>query len=254
MTEDVVNQESPKYLFAKPLTSKKERIGAAEGIREKLEEVLLEKNIGKEKRAKAIEYANELIYQQVSLGILDNNQRIDGRKPEEIRSISCQVGVLPRVHGSAVFSRGETQVLSVITLGAPGSEQYLDTMEKNIRKYFMHHYNFRPFCTGEAKPIRFTGRREIGHGSLAEKGMLPIIPNTEKFPYTVRIVSEVLSSNGSSSMASLCASVMASMDAGIISGFVSKIVVSKQSVVSRSYCNFSLKFFPGFKQIRAGQQ
>jgi len=215
MTEDVVNQEAPKYLFAKPLTSKKERIGAAEGIRQKLEEILLEKNIGKEKRAKAIEYANELIYQQVSLGILDNNQRIDGRKPEEIRSMSCQVGVLPRVHGSAVFSRGETQVLSVITLGAPGSEQYLDTMEKNIRKYFMHHYNFRPFCTGEAKPIRFTGRREIGHGSLAEKGMLPIIPDTEKFPYTVRIVSEVLSSNGSSSMASLCASVMASMDAGI---------------------------------------
>ncbi len=215
MTEEVVTKEAPKYLFAKPLKSKQERIQAAEKIREKLEEFLLEKNIGKEKRTKAIEYANKLIYKQVSLGILDNSQRIDGRKLDEIRPVSCSVGILPRVHGSAIFNRGETQVLSVITLGAPGSEQYLDTMEKNIRKHFIHHYNFRPFCTGEAKPIRFTGRREIGHGALAEKGMLSMIPDIEKFPYMIRIVSEVLSSNGSSSMASLCASVLASMDAGI---------------------------------------
>ncbi len=215
ITEDFVNHEASKYLFDQPLKSKQERIGAVDKIREKLEEVLLEKNIGKEKRVKAIEYANKLIYRQVTLGILDKGKRIDGRKFEEIRSINCQVGVLPRVHGSAIFSRGETQVLSVVTLGAPGSEQYIDTMEKNVRKYFMHHYNFRPFCTGEAKPVRFTGRREIGHGCLAEKGMLSMIPDKAEFPYTVRIVSEVLSSNGSSSMASLCASVMASMDAGI---------------------------------------
>jgi len=215
ITEDIISQETPKYLFTKPLKSKQERIGAVEKIREKLENLLLEKNIGKEKRTKAIEYANKLIYKQISLGILDKGQRIDGRKFSEIRSLDCAVGVLPQVHGSAIFSRGETQVLSVITLGAPGSEQYLDTMEENTRKYFMHHYNFRPFCTGETKPIRSTGRREIGHGALAEKGMLPIIPEIEKFPYTVRIVSEVLSSNGSSSMASLCASVLASMDAGI---------------------------------------
>jgi len=215
ITEDIISQETPKYLFTKPLKNKQERIGAVEKIREKLENLLLEKNIGKEKRTKAIEYANKLIYKQISLGILDKGQRIDGRKFSEIRSLDCAVGVLPQVHGSAIFSRGETQVLSVITLGAPGSEQYLDTMEENTRKYFMHHYNFRPFCTGEAKPVRFTGRREIGHGCLAEKGMLSVIPDKEKFPYTVRIVSEVLSSNGSSSMASLCASVMASMDAGI---------------------------------------
>ena len=215
MTEDIVNKEAPKYLFSELLKSRKNRIGAAEKIREKAEEVLLEKNIGKEKRAKAIDYANELIYQQVSLGILDKDKRIDGRKLDEIRQISCSAGVVPRVHGSALFSRGETQVLSIITLGAPGSEQYLDTMEENIRKPFMHHYNFPPFCTGETKPMRSTSRREIGHGALAEKGMLPIIPDREGFPYTIRIVSEVLSSNGSSSMASLCASVLAAMDAGI---------------------------------------
>lgn len=215
MTEDIVNKEAPKYLFSELLKSKKDRIGAAEKIREKLEEVLLEKNIGKEKRSKAIDYANELIYHQVSLGILDKDKRIDGRKLDEIRQISCSAGVVPRVHGSALFSRGETQVLSIITLGAPGSEQYLDTMEENIRKPFMHHYNFPPFCTGETKPMRSTSRREIGHGALAEKGMLPIIPDREGFPYTIRIVSEVLSSNGSSSMASLCASVLAAMDAGI---------------------------------------
>jgi len=215
MTEDIVNKEAPKYLFSELLKSRKDRIGAAEKIREKLEEILLEKNIGKEKRAKAIEYANELIYHQVSLGILDKDKRVDGRKLNEIRPISCSAGVLPRVHGSALFSRGETQVLSVVTLGAPGSEQYLDTMEENIRKPFMHHYNFPPFCTGEVKPMRSTSRREIGHGALVEKGMLPVMPDREGFPYTVRIVSEVLSSNGSSSMASLCASVLATMDAGI---------------------------------------
>ena len=215
MTEDIVNKEAPKYLFSELLKSRKDRIEAAEKIREKLEEILLEKNIGKEKRAKAIEYANELIYRQVSLGILDKDKRVDGRKLNEIRPISCSAGVLPRVHGSALFSRGETQVLSVVTLGAPGSEQYLDTMEENIRKPFMHHYNFPPFCTGEAKPMRSTSRREIGHGALVEKGMLPVMPGRKGFPYTVRIVSEVLSSNGSSSMASLCASVLATMDAGI---------------------------------------
>ncbi len=215
MTEDIVNKEAPKYLFSELLKSRKDRIGAAEKTRAKLEEILLEKNIGKEKRTKAIEYANELIYHQVSLGILDKDKRIDGRKLDEIRPISCSAGVLPRVHGSALFARGETQVLSIVTLGAPGSEQYLDTMEENIRKPFMHHYNFPPFCTGETKPMRSTSRREIGHGALAEKGMLPIIPDREGFPYTIRIVSEVLSSNGSSSMASLCASVLASMDAGI---------------------------------------
>jgi len=215
MVEGIIDKEAPKYLFSELLKSKKDRIKAVGEIKERLEEVLLSKNIGKEKRAKAIEYANELIYRQVSLGILDKDKRIDGRKLNEIRPITCSAGVLPRVHGSALFSRGETQVLSVVTLGVPGSEQYLDTMEENIRKPFMHHYNFPPFCTGESRAMRSTSRREIGHGALVERGMLPIIPGREGFPYTVRIVSEVLSSNGSSSMASVCASVLAAMDAGI---------------------------------------
>lgn len=215
MTEEIVAKEAPLHLFAKPLLSKQDRIGAAEKIRQKIEEVLEAENIGKEKRAKAIEYANKLIYREVSLAILDKKQRIDGRQLDEVRPLKCEVGPLPRVHGSAVFSRGETQVMSIVTLGSPGSEQYLDTMEEESRKRFMHHYNFPPFCTGEARPMRSTGRREIGHGALAEKGMLPIVPEEKDFPYTIRLVSEVLSSNGSSSMASLCASVLALMDAGI---------------------------------------
>ncbi|MCF7906966.1 polyribonucleotide nucleotidyltransferase [Patescibacteria group bacterium] len=215
MTEEIVSKEAPLCLFAKPLLSKQDRIGAAEKIRQKVEEVLEAENIGKEKRVKATEYANKLIYREVSSAILNEKKRIDGRKLDEVRPLNCEVGTLPRVHGSAVFSRGETQVMSIVTLGSPGSEQYLDTMEEESKKRFMHHYNFPPFCTGEARPMRSTGRREIGHGALAEKGMLPIIPEEEGFPYTIRLVSEVLSSNGSSSMASLCASVLALMDAGI---------------------------------------
>jgi polyribonucleotide nucleotidyltransferase len=215
ITEDIVKEQAPKYLFEKHLKTKEERIAAAEKIRAKLDEILLEKQIGKEKRVKAMEYANKLIYQQVSLGILNNNQRIDGRNLDEIRPIDCQVSVLPRVHGSAIFSRGETQVLSIVTLAAPGSEQYLDTMEESGRKRFMHHYNFPPFCSGEVKHLSSTGRREIGHGALAEKGIIPVLPPKENFPHTIRIVSEVLSSNGSTSMASVCASVLSAMDAGI---------------------------------------
>lgn len=215
ITEDIIKEQAPKYLFEKVLKTKEERIAAAEKIRTKLDEILLEKQIGKEKRVKAMEYANKLIYQQVSLGILDNNQRIDGRRLDEIRPLDCQVNVLPRVHGSAIFNRGETQVLSIITLAAPGSEQYLDTMEESGRKRFMHHYNFPPFCSGEVKHLSSTGRREIGHGALVEKGIVPVLPAKEDFPHTIRIVSEVLSSNGSTSMASVCASVLATMDAGI---------------------------------------
>ncbi len=215
ITKEIIKKEAPKYLFEQLLKTKEQRIGAAEKIRARLDELLIEKQIGKEKRTKVIEYANKLIYRQVSQAILDKDQRIDGRKLDEIRPINCQVGVLPRVHGSAIFSRGETQVLSIVTLGAPGAEQYLDTMEESGRKRFMHHYNFPPFCSGEVKPLRSTSRRETGHGSLVEKGLLPILPGKEDFPYTVRVVSEVLSSNGSTSMASVCASVLAVMDAGM---------------------------------------
>lgn len=147
--------------------------------------------------------------------ILEKEERPDGRKLDEVRPISCMVGVLPRTHGSALFTRGETQVLSIATLGAPGMEQVIDTMELDEKKRFMHHYNFPPFSVGEVRPMRGPGRREIGHGALAEKALVPAIPQKDDFPYTIRLVSEVFSSNGSSSMASTCASSLALMDAGV---------------------------------------
>ena len=213
--EEWVSKNAPEILFAKPLKTKAERIFAAGKIREELEKYLVSISLAKEKREKAQEYCNKLIYQEVSRGILENEKRIDGRKLDEIREIFMEVGVLPRTHGSAVFNRGETQVLSTITLGAPGMEQYLDTMEESGRKRFMHHYNFPPFCSGETSPLRTTGRRETGHGALVEKGLVPLIPSKDDFPYTIRVVSEVLSSNGSTSMASSCASILALMDGGV---------------------------------------
>lgn len=147
--------------------------------------------------------------------ILKKDERPDGRRFDEVRSISCRVGILPRTHGSALFTRGETQALTTVTLGAPGMEQIIDTMELDEKKRFMHHYNFPPFSVGEVRPMRGPGRREIGHGALAEKALLPVIPDKESFPYTVRLVSEILSSNGSSSMASACGSNLALLDAGV---------------------------------------
>ena len=156
-----------------------------------------------------------LLEKEVREAIITKNQRPDGRGLEELRPLSAEVGLLPRTHGSAMFTRGQTQVLSIVTLGSPGEEQFIETMETEGKKRFMHHYNFPPFCTGEIRPLRSVSRREIGHGALAEKAILPLIPNKEEFPYTIRVVSEVLSSNGSTSMASVCAASMALMDAGV---------------------------------------
>lgn len=141
--------------------------------------------------------------------------RPDGRKPQELRKISCQAGLLPRTHGSGLFARGQTKALSILTLGAPGDHQLLEGMEIVGKKRFMHHYNFPPYSVGEVKPMRGPGRREIGHGMLAEKALLPLVPSFDDFPYTVRIVTEILSSNGSTSMASVSASSLALMDAGV---------------------------------------
>lgn len=147
--------------------------------------------------------------------IIEESLRTDGRKPDEIRPVSCAVSVLPRTHGSALFTRGQTQVLNVCTLGAPRDVQILDGLGIEESKRFMHHYNFPPYSVGEAGFIRGPGRREIGHGALAERALEKIIPPEEKFPYTLRLVSEVLESNGSSSMASICAGSLALMDAGV---------------------------------------
>jgi polyribonucleotide nucleotidyltransferase len=147
--------------------------------------------------------------------IIEKGIRPDGRKIDEMREISCQVSVLPRTHGSAVFCRGQTKSLSILTLGAPGDVQLLEGMEISGKKRFMHHYNFPPYSTGEISPLKGPSRREIGHGMLVERALLPIIPDFEQFPYTIRVVSEILSSNGSTSMASACSSSLALMDAGV---------------------------------------
>jgi len=147
--------------------------------------------------------------------ILEDRKRPDGRGFSDIREIACEVGVLPRAHGSAIFTRGQTQVLTVATLGALGEEQRLEGLSPEESKRYMHHYNFPAFSVGEVRPMRGPGRREIGHGALAERGLLPVVPSEDKFPYTVRLVSEVLASNGSTSMASTCGSTLALMDAGV---------------------------------------
>ena len=142
--------------------------------------------------------------------------RPDGRKMDEIRPLSAEAGLLPRAHGSGLFQRGQTQVLSVLTLGSPGEEQVIDSMNREeITKRYIHQYNFPPFCVGDIRPLRGPGRREIGHGHLAERALIPVLPDTKDFPYTIRVVSEVLSSNGSSSQASICGSTLSLMDAGV---------------------------------------
>ena len=165
---------------------------------------------------KDIEYVlDAVIKDEVRRMIAVDKFRPDGRKTDEIRPISCQVGILPRVHGSGLFTRGQTQVLTVATLGTISENQILDGLGEEDSKRYIHHYNFPAFSVGEVRPIRGPGRREIGHGALAERALLPMIPDEDSFPYTIRLVSEVLESNGSTSQASVCGSTLALMDAGV---------------------------------------
>ena len=151
----------------------------------------------------------------VHQNIIKSDKRADGRKLDEIRNIETEAGLLPRTHGSGLFTRGQTRSLSILTLGPPGDVRLMDGMEMRGKKRFMHHYNFPPYSSGEVKPMRGPGRREIGHGMLAEKALFPLIPDADNFPYTIRIVTEILSSNGSTSMASVSSSSLALMDAGV---------------------------------------
>ncbi len=165
--------------------------------------------------------------------ILKEHKRPDGRKIDEIRPLSCEVGVLPRVHGSAIFTRGQTQVMSIVTLGMKSEEQILDGIDEETEKRYMHQYNFPSYSVGEARPSRGPGRREIGHGALAEKALVPVLPSEEEFPYAIRVVSEVLSSNGSTSQASICGSTLALMDAGVpirkpVAGISTGLVTDKE--------------------------
>ncbi|KAA0227116.1 polyribonucleotide nucleotidyltransferase [candidate division KSB1 bacterium] len=163
--------------------------------------------------------AQELIHkiekQLVRKMIIEKGRRLDGRGPQDIRQITCEVGVLPRVHGTSLFTRGQTQVLAAVTLGTKVDEQKMDELEGEFYKSYMLHYNFPPFSVGEIRPFRGPGRREIGHGNLAERSLKPVMPNEGTFPYTVRVVADVLESNGSSSMATVCSGSLALMDAGV---------------------------------------
>ena len=167
--------------------------------------------------------------------ILEEKKRIDGRSLSEIRPISCEVGILPRTHGSALFTRGETQVLAVVTFGTSEDEQKINSLTGETYKSFMLHYNFPPFSVGEVSPLRSPSRREIGHGALAERAILPVLPSNENFPYTIRIVSEVLESNGSSSMATVCGASLSLMDAGVpikapVAGIAMGLILEKEEV------------------------
>ncbi len=179
---------------------------------------------------------NDLEYNEVRRIILDKNVRVDGRKPQDIRTISCGVGVLPRTHGSALFTRGETQALAVTTLGTSEDEQRIDSLEGEYFKTFMLHYNFPPFSVGETRPLRGPGRREVGHGALAERALRPVVPTKKEFPYTVRLVSDILESNGSSSMATVCGGTLSLMDAGVpikapVAGIAMGLVKENDNVV-----------------------
>lgn len=206
-----------------------------DAIRNKIFEHIEQNNEGDISKLKevAVQILEEISDEIVHKNILEKEKRPDGRKLDEIRHIDCKVGVLPRTHGTGLFTRGETQALTVTTLGSPGDEQIIDTMELDVKKRYIHHYNFPPFSVGEIKPMRGPGRREVGHGALAEKALVPVLPSKEEFPYTILLVSEVLSSNGSSSMASTCGSTLSLMDAGVpikrpVSGIAMGIIVGEK--------------------------
>jgi polyribonucleotide nucleotidyltransferase len=185
-------------------------------LEETLQLTFRELGVEDEPSQKMVKTAFEETYRKlVRKLILEKKQRVDGRMLSEIRPITCEVGILPRTHGSALFTRGETQVLAVVTFGTSEDEQKINSLTGETYKSFMLHYNFPPFSTGEVSPLRSPSRREIGHGALAERAILPILPSNENFPYTIRIVSEVLESNGSSSMATVCGSSLSLMDAGV---------------------------------------
>ncbi|MBD3360556.1 polyribonucleotide nucleotidyltransferase [Candidatus Peregrinibacteria bacterium] len=180
------------------------------------------------------EVLGDLLEARMRKEILESETRIDGRKPDEIRSITVIPNYLPRTHGSAIFQRGETMALTITTLGGPGDAQLIDTMDKDITKRYLHHYNFPPYSTGDIKPLRGPSRREIGHGDLAERALKPVIPDKKEFPYTMWLVSEILKCNGSSSMASACGSTLSLMCAGVpikrpVSGIAMGLVTDKDN-------------------------
>lgn len=215
MVKEFISAKADEKIFNTPKVSKDERNIMIDELKNDLKEFLVSKEIETSIIEIVLKNVKEYVCAEISKRILDKEQRLDGRKLNQIRELQSEIDLLPRVHGSAMFMRGDTQVVSVVTLGAPGDVQTLDSMEEDGTKRYMHHYNDAPFTYGEAAPMRGPSRRAVGHGALAEKALLPVLPNEEDFPYAIRVVSEVMGSNGSSSMASTCGSSLSLMAAGV---------------------------------------
>ncbi|OGL89374.1 polyribonucleotide nucleotidyltransferase, partial [Candidatus Uhrbacteria bacterium RIFCSPLOWO2_02_FULL_53_10] len=215
LAKPFITKQVEAHMFSAPLATKTERSLAKSKIYADLSVHLTEQGIAGEHHVHGTSLIYDEVQRYVSEQILKKDRRVDGRGIEDVRAIGADVSFLPRTHGSAIFSRGETQILSTTTLAGPSFEQIVDTMEMDIKKRYMHHYAFPAFSVGETKPNRGPGRREIGHGALAEKALEPVLPSKEDFPYVMRVVSETMGSNGSSSMGSTCGSTLALMDAGV---------------------------------------
>ena len=214
----MVENFTDKMKVAVQEIDKETRDNNVSAISEEITSAVTEK-LGEEAASERAQEIGEAIYKLEKKCVRDmifyEHKRVDGRAIDEIRPLSCEVGVLPRTHGSAIFTRGQTQAMSIVTLGMISEEQELDGIDTETAKRYMHHYNFPAYSVGEARTSRGPGRREIGHGALAEKALVPVIPSKEEFPYAIRVVSEILSSNGSTSQASICGSTLALMDAGV---------------------------------------
>jgi len=215
LAKPFISKKVEELFFGAPLDRKIDRAMARGVLTDQLKDFLLSEGVEEEN----LSFGTSMVYHEIehviSQQILKNDRRVDGRAIEEIRPLSCTVGLLPRTHGSGLFARGETQVLSTVTLAGPGAAQVIDTMEVDEKKRYMHHYSFPPFSVGETRPLRGPGRREVGHGALAEKALEPVLPDAEVFPYVIRVTSDTMGSNGSSSMGSVCGSTISLLDAGV---------------------------------------
>ncbi len=210
-----VSSMADSMIFNTPKVTRAERTQMVTDIKEAAKAHLTEKGFEEDVQGAGLKNIKLYVSNEISKRILEKDQRLDNRGLLEVRELQSEVDLLPRVHGSGMFMRGDTQVLSVVTLGAPGDKQLLDTMEEEGEKRYMHHYNDAPYTYGDARPMRGPSRRAIGHGALAERALLPVLPTEADFPYTIRVVSEVMGSNGSSSMASTCGSSLSLMAAGV---------------------------------------
>ncbi len=208
--EEIRKKVDEDVRTANTIPTKQEREAYVKSVVKKVQE-----DYDEELKSLIYEYIEEYRASLIRKNIISGGLRLDGRKADEIRNITCEIGILPRVHGSAVFTRGQTQSLCTVTLGTKEDEQRIEQLTEESSKRFMVHYNFPPFSVGEVSPLRSPGRREIGHGALAEKSLKYMIPDEDEFPYTIRVVSDILESNGSSSMATVCGASLALMDAGV---------------------------------------